>query len=89
MPSFPAPLDLTKVKVQPLAQRKSMAAIEDILIHPDSAPPTPPDDFTRDRIAHCARQIQTARARGASVMFLYGAHLVKNGASAILERLRN
>ena len=87
MPSFPAPLDLTKVKVQPLAQRKSMAAIEDILIHPDSAPPTPPDDFTRDRIAHCARQIQTARARGASVMFLYGAHLVKNGASAILERL--
>src|SRR5205823_7472488 len=27
------------------------------------------------------------RRRGASVMFLYGAHLVKNGASALVERL--
>ncbi len=87
MPTFPAPLDLTRVKVYPLAARKSMAAIEDILVSPDSAPPAPPSDFVRDRIAHCVRQIRSARERGRSVMFLYGAHLVKNGASALVDRL--
>jgi hypothetical protein len=87
MPNFPAPLDLTKVKVYPLATRKSMAAIEDILVNPDSAPPALTNDFLRERVELCARQIKSARQRGASVMFLYGAHLVKNGASAIIERL--
>jgi len=87
MPTFPAPLDLKKIKVYPLASRKSMAAIEDILVNPDAAPPAPPNEFIRQRIDHCARQIQAARARGASVMFLYGAHLVKNGAAAIVDRL--
>ena len=80
MPHFPAPLDLKKLKVHPLAARKSMAAIEDILVQPDAPPPAPPNDFIRDRISLCAQQIKAARERGASVMFLYGAHLVKNGA---------
>ena len=87
MPNFPAPLDLNKVKVYPLATRKSMAAIEDILVDPDSAPPALTNEFLRERVELCARQIKSARARGSTVMFLYGAHLVKNGASAILERL--
>jgi len=87
MPPILPPLDLKKLKVHPLASRKSMAAIEDILVKPDSAPPPPPNDFIRDRIIHCAGQIKAARQRGASVMFLYGAHLVKNGAQAIVERL--
>ena len=87
MPKFPAPLDLTKLKVYPLASRQSMAAIEDILIKPDAAPSLPPNDFIRDRVELCAQQIKAARVRGASVMFLYGAHLVKNGAQAIVDRL--
>ncbi len=87
MPNFPAPLDLTKVKVYPLATRKSMSAIEDILVDPDSTPPALTSEFLRERVELCARQIKAARARGSTVMFLYGAHLVKNGASAILERL--
>jgi len=87
MPKFPAPLDLTKLKVYPLASRQSMAAIEDILIKPEAAPPPPPNDFIRERVELCAQQIKTARARDASVMFLYGAHLVKNGAQAIVDRL--
>jgi hypothetical protein len=82
-----ARLDLKRVKVFPLASRKSMAAIEEILVNPDSAPLAPPNEFIRERIELCARQIKAARARSASVMFLYGAHLVKNGAQAILERL--
>ena len=87
MSKFPAPLDLGKVRVYPLAERRSMSAIEDILVKPESAAPAPANDFLRERIALCARQIRDARSRGASVMFLYGAHLVKNGASAIVERL--
>ena len=87
MPKFPAPLDLKRVKVYPLASRKSMAAIEDILVKPESPAPDLPNQFIRERVELCANQIKAARARGASVMFLYGAHLVKNGAQAIVERL--
>jgi hypothetical protein len=87
MPNFPAPLDLKKVKVYPLASRKSMAAIEDILVKPDSAPPPLGNEFLRERVELCAQQIKAARKRGSSVMLLYGAHLVKNGASALVEAL--
>jgi hypothetical protein len=86
MPNF-CLLDLKKLKVLPLAARNSMAAIEDILVKPEAEPAAPPNDFIRERIDLCAKQVKAARARGASVMFLYGAHLVKNGAQAILERL--
>jgi hypothetical protein len=87
MPNFPAPLDLTKVRVYPLASRRSMAAIEEILVSPASAPPEPPSDFIRERLRRCAQQIHRARKRGAAVMFLYGAHLVKNGAAALVDEL--
>jgi hypothetical protein len=87
MPNFPALLDLKKLKVLPLASRKSMAAIEDILVKPESTPTPVPNEFIRERLGRCVKQIEAARARKASVMFLYGAHLVKNGAQAILERL--
>ena len=82
----PTPLDLKKLKVYPLAQRRSMSRIEDILVDPDSAPPTCPE-ANRKLIRRCAQDVLTARQRDASVMFLYGAHLVKNGGAAIVERL--
>ena len=81
------PLDLKKLKVYPLATRRSLAAIEEILVRPDAAPLAPPSEFVREHIELCTRQIKAARARGASVMLLYGAHLVKNGAQAIVDRL--
>jgi hypothetical protein len=80
------PLDLHKLKVYPLAQRRSMSRIEEILISPD-APPPPCPEPRRRQIAQCAKEIQAARRRGAGVMFLYGAHLVKNGGAAIVDRL--
>lgn len=87
MPNFPAPLDLTRLKVYPLAKRRSLAAITDLLVSPDAPPPPLANDFLRARVELCASQIRAARARGRSVMFLYGAHLVKNGASALVDRL--
>jgi hypothetical protein len=83
---IPLPLDLKQVRVYPLKERKSMSRITDILVDPDGPPP-PCSDWLRERIEICAERMVAARKRGASVMFLYGAHLVKNGASALVERL--
>jgi len=80
------PLDLKRLKVFPLRERKSMSRIEDILINPDTAPP-PCSEAIRRLLDQCARQILAARQRRASVLFLYGAHLVKNGTAALVERL--
>src|SRR5262245_29033476 len=79
-------LDLKQLKVYPLAQRHSMSRIEDILVNPESAP-APCPEAIQTRIAECASAIRTARKHGASVMFIYGAHLVKNGGAAIVDRL--
>jgi hypothetical protein len=80
------PLDLTSLKVFPLAQRASEARLEDILVAPDSTPlPCPPQ--IQALIRQCARRITQARQRPAAVMLIYGAHLIKNGAAKILIRL--
>lgn len=80
------PIDLTKLKVLPLAQRDSQARLEDILIDPDSAPaPCPEQNMAA--ISRCARDIAAARGRDASVMLIFGAHLIKNGAASLLIRL--
>ena len=86
MSTFPQPLDLRRLKVYPLASRRSLSAIEEILIDPRSTPePATPVNDTLIRGA--AASIRTARERKASVMLLYGAHLVKNGAGAIVREL--
>jgi hypothetical protein len=79
------PIDLTKLKVLPLSQRQSQARLEDILVDPESrpAPCSPPNVAL---IRQCARQIALARAKKASVMLIFGAHLVKNGGAAIVRR---
>jgi hypothetical protein len=80
------PIDLTKLKVFPLAQRKSQARLDDILVDPKSSPaPCSKDNLAL--IRECARQIAQARKKNASVMLIFGAHLIKNGAAAILCRL--
>jgi len=86
MPRSQSPIDLRKLAVYPLAKRRSMSRIEDILIDPDSKPPPAPEAI-QSKIEECATNIRKARERDASVMFLYGAHLVKNGGSAIVRRL--
>jgi hypothetical protein len=80
------PLDLKKVRVYPLAQRASMSRIEDILVQPDTAPPVL-DEKLRPLMQRCAKDIAAARKRGAAVILMYGAHLVKNGASLLVARL--
>lgn len=86
MSDFPAPLDLSKVKAFPLAQRKSLSSLEKILVSPTAPAPPCPAGF-QSQLNGCVTSIREARTRGASVMLIYGAHLVKNGLLDVVNGL--
>ncbi|HXP61338.1 MAG TPA: hypothetical protein VN829_12655 [Dongiaceae bacterium] len=86
MPNFPEPLDTKKVKVYPLAERQSLSSLEQLLRDPD-APPPPCAAPLLEEIGECARFMAAARQRGASIILMYGAHLVKNGLMGVVTRL--
>src|ERR1017187_5247973 len=86
MKSFPQPLDLKKIKVFPLAERKNLSQLEKILVDPARPPPLCRKENAK-AIRDCAEKIRTARERDASVILMYGAHLVKNGAMRIVNSL--
>lgn len=80
------PLDLSRLKVLPLTERKSLTRADDILIAPE-AEPKPISAALQAQIEQCAGRVIAARSRGASVMLIYGAHLLRNGAALLLDRL--
>ena len=80
------PIDLSRLKVFPLAERTSLTRADDILIDPAS-PPAAISETNADRVKDCAARIRAARDRDAAVILIYGAHLLRNGAAAILERM--
>lgn len=80
------PVDLRKVKVLPLATRQSLSRADALIRNPESAPPALPS-VMRKTVEGCAKRIRAARAQGRSVILMYGAHLVKNGAQAIVQQL--
>lgn len=80
------PLDLSQLKVFPLSERKSLTRADEILIDPDSAAKPCPDRIV-PLIQRCAQNILAAQNRGASIMLIYGAHLLRNGTARILERM--
>src|SRR5215510_6326967 len=79
----PSPLDLKRLRVYPLAERRSESQLAEVLVEPGEAPPQCSAPATK-AIRNCAQQIRTALERKASVMLLYGAHLIKNGGQLIL-----
>ena len=83
---YPEPLDLKKVKVYPLATRDSLSSIEKILVDPEGRAPECEPGMKKE-ILECAQRIGAARKRGASVMLIYGAHLIKNGALQLVISL--
>ena len=84
--TYPDPLDLSRLRVFPLEERKSLTTAEGILIDPEGEPP--PLDQNLDRILdRCAERVTRAKEQGASVMLAYGAHLLRNGAALILEQM--
>lgn len=81
-----APLDLKKIKVLPLARRKHLSTLAEILVDPDQPPPPCPAAMLT-AVRDCAARIKAARERDAAVMLIFGAHLVKNGLHAVVNRL--
>ena len=79
-------LDLQRIKPLPLAKRKSLSEVGELLV-PTDAEPVVIDNVLSHQVAHCAERIREARANGRAVMLIYGAHLIKNGAALILDRL--
>lgn len=80
------PLDLNKLMVYPVAERKSLTQADQILIQPD-APLPPCPDRVASKVEEAAQLIKAARGGGSAVMLIYGAHLLRNGAAAVLERM--
>ncbi len=80
------PLDLSQLHVLPLEQRESLTTVDDILKSPDSQPPEISAELLK-QIQGCAQVIRDARKRNAGVMLIYGAHLLRNGAVRLLERM--
>jgi hypothetical protein len=83
---FPEPLDLARVRVYPLNERRSLSALKDMLANPPNsqelAEPVHPE-----RLVQCAERMRQARSTGAGVVLMYGAHLVKNGLMDVVNRL--
>src|SRR5581483_4467276 len=86
MNPHPSPLDLTKVKVYPLAQRESLSSLERMLVDPKS-PARPLPAELQTQVQECVKNIQSARRHHASVILMYGAHLIKNGAMPLVNAL--
>src|SRR5947207_2676214 len=80
------PLDLNQLKVRPLDERDSLTRVPEILLSPDD-PPTPCSEAVAAQISQCAGRILDARRRGAGVILIYGAHLLRNGTARILGRM--
>jgi hypothetical protein len=80
------PLDLRKLRVLPLKARQTLTRADDILVDPLQAP-TSLGAVEAERLRECAESIRAARERGASVILIYGAHLLRNGAALILKDL--
>ncbi len=79
-------LDLSRLRVRPLAERKSLTQADDILVPPD-APLRPLAPESAELVRQAAERIRAARSRGAQVILMYGAHLLRNGAALILTEL--
>lgn len=79
-------IDASRLKVFPLADRKSLTRIEAIAADPD-APPQPLGGILAGKVQAVAHRMRIARENGAAVMLTYGAHLVKNGGGPLVNRL--
>src|SRR6266511_4999351 len=86
MTNFHSPLDLQKLKVYPLADRHSQSRLEDILVEPADTPPPCPENVS-SIVRDCAHRIKAALSRNATVMLIYGAHLIKNGSQLLLNQM--
>src|SRR5438876_7527409 len=80
------PIDLSRLKVLPLVERKSLTRVEEILVEP-ATEPKPVSDVVADLVEQAAVRIVKARQQNASVILMYGAHLLRNGAALLVTEM--
>ncbi len=86
-------IDRRALRTWPLAERTSELQIEKIALDPDSPAPVirppagAPGGGMDPQLRALTDRVVAARHRGASVMLVYGAHLIKNGAGPLVNRL--
>jgi hypothetical protein len=73
------------IRVYPLSHRKSKTPVS-VMVDPETSPSPVPAE-TEQQIDHLADTMTRSRNRGASVMLAFGAHLIKNGAAPLVNRL--
>ncbi len=76
------PIDLSLVKTYPLAERRNLVHLSDLL-----APETSPPPFDSPELDTVVARIVSARRAGRPVIWMMGAHVVKSGLSRLLIRL--
>jgi hypothetical protein len=79
-------LPADQLEVLPLKKRRNLLDLRKLVCDPTALPPDPGPELAA-KIQRLAERIVAARARGASVMLTYGAHLVKNGAAPLVNAL--
>lgn len=79
-------LRLDRVRVRPLAERRSLSRLEEILVNPEGGWGDAPAGVA-SVVDEAAERIRAARSCGAAVMLIYGAHLIKNGLMDVVIRL--
>lgn len=80
--SCPRKFDHRNLKVFPVSTRKSLSTLESVLVDP-SAPACSCESMPA--VTQCANQIKKALADKASVMLIFGAHLIKNGGQLLIR----
>lgn len=83
---------LSDVRVRPLSERRTLTRAEVVLAAGEGdLPRLAQDDGVSARLAAqveaSALAVRAARERGASVMWIYGAHFLRNGGASVMGRL--
>jgi hypothetical protein len=86
MPYESGPLDLGQLKVLPLAERRSLSTLEEVLVEPSDPPPPCPAGVA-SQVLDCANRIRAALQANRAVLVIYGAHLIKNGGQLLLSQM--
>ncbi len=84
--SIARPIDLAKIKVLPLESRRSLSSLGDVLVQLGSSPSRLPVSILA-QIQQCAQAVLRAKERRRSIILMYGAHLLRNGAALILNEM--
>jgi len=72
-------IDFSRIKTYPIAQRKNLVTLKDLI-----SPETPPPPLDSSDLRELAERIVDARRRGRPVIWMMGAHVIKCGLSPII-----